>query len=149
MDARRIEVNLFQDKIKSINSAFQKELDYWKEAALKNLDENEANQIKVSAPPSFLLIRKAEKNAKKVDINKTIAYLKSQYSTNNTNQIVLVQNFPCLEEVSSFEGIQEELKIISKHIKDGENMSLRNKALFGGWIAVATPQGWYTSTLNS
>ena len=137
MDARRIEVNLSQDKIRSINSAFQKELNYWKEAALKNLDENEANQLKVLGPPSLLLIRKAEKNAKKVDINKMIAYLKSQYSTNNRNQIVLAQNFPSLEEVSSFEGIQEELKIISKHIKDGENMSLRNKALFGGWIVVA------------
>ena len=27
--------------------------------------------------------------------------------------------------------------MISKHIKDDENMSLGNKALFGGWIAVA------------
>ena len=84
------------------------------------------------------MIRQAEKNnAKKVDINEIIFYLKSQYSTNNRTQIVLVQNFPSIEKVSSFEEIQEELKMISKHIKDGENMSLRNKALFGGWIAVA------------
>ena len=66
-----------------------------------------------------------------------IMYLKSQYSINNRNQIALLQDFPSIEEVSSFEGIQEELKMISKRIKDGENMSLRNKALFGGWIAVA------------
>ena len=66
-----------------------------------------------------------------------ILYLKSKYSTNNRNQIVFVQNFLSIEEVSSFGGIQEELKIILKHIKSGENMSLRNKALFGGWIAVA------------
>ena len=124
MNARTIEVNLSQGKIKSINSAFQKELDYWKEAALNNLDENEANQLKVLAPLSFLLIRKAEKNAKKVDINKMIAYLKSEYSTNIRNQIVLFQNFPSLEEVSSFEGIQEELKLISKG----------NKALFEDFI---------------
>ena len=124
MNARTIEVNLSQGKIKSINSAFQKELDYWKEAALKNLDENEANQLKVLAPLSFLLIRKAEKNAKKVDINKMIAYLKSEYSTNIRNQIVLFQNFPSLEEVSSSEGIQEELKLISKG----------NKALFEDFI---------------
>ena len=124
MNARTIEVNLSQGKIKSINSAFQKELDYWKEAALKNLDENEANQLKVLAPLSFLLIRKAEKNAKKVDINKMIAYLKSEYSTNIRNQIVLFQNFPSLEEVSSFEGIQEELKLISKG----------NKVLFEDFI---------------
>ena len=85
MDARRIEVSLSQDKINSINSTFQKELDYWKEAALKNLGENETNQLKDSAPPSLLLIRRAKKNAKKVDINIMIFYLKSQYSTNNRN----------------------------------------------------------------
>ena len=113
-------------------------MDYWKEAALKNLDENEANQLKDSAPLSLLLISKSKKNnAKKVDINEMILYLKSQYSTNNRNQIVLIQDFPSIKEVSSFEGIQEELRIVLKHIKDGENMSLRNKALFGGWIAVA------------
>ena len=39
--------------------------------------------------------------------------------------------------MSSFEGIQEELKMVLKYIKDGENMTLKNKALFGGWIAVA------------
>ena len=137
MDAKRFEVSLSQDKINFINSAFQKELDYWKEAALKDLDANEANQLKDTVPLSLSLIRKAKKNAKKANINEIIFYLKSQYTTNNRNQIVLVQNFPSIEEVSSFEGIQEELKIISKHIKDGENMSLRNKALFGGWIAVA------------
>ena len=27
--------------------------------------------------------------------------------------------------------------MISKHIKDGENRNLRNRALFGGWIAAA------------
>ena len=57
--------------------------------------------------------------------------------TNNRNKIAFVQNFPSVEEVPSFERIQEEPKIISKYIKDGENMSLRNKALFGGWRAVA------------
>ena len=62
---------------------------------------------------TFLLIHKAEKNnAKKVDINEMILYSKSQYSTNNRNQIVFVQNSSSVEEVSSFEGIREELKII-------------------------------------
>ena len=76
---------------------------------------------------SLLLIHKAEKNnAKKVDNNEMILYLKSQYSTNNRNQIVFVQNSSSIEELSSFEGIREELKIILKHTKDGENMSLRN-----------------------
>ena len=66
-----------------------------------------------------------------------ILYLKSQYPTNNRNQIVFIQDFPSLEEVSSFEGIQEKLKMVLKYIKCGENMSLKNKALFGGWITVA------------
>ena len=57
------------------------------------------------------MIRKAKKNnAKKADITEMILCLKSQYSTNNKNQIDLVQNIPSVEEVPSFEGIQEELK---------------------------------------
>ena len=56
--------------------------------------------------------------------------------TNNKDQITFVKNFPSVEEVPSFEGIHKELKIILKYMKDGENMSLRNKALFGGWISV-------------
>ena len=47
MDARRIEVSLSQDQINFINSTFQKELDYCKEAALKRaLDLNDANELK-------------------------------------------------------------------------------------------------------
>ena len=101
MDARRIEVSLSQDKINFINNTFQKELDYWKEAALQRASD-----------------------------------LNDENSTSNRNQIAYAQNFPRVEEVPSFDGIQEELKFISKYIKDGEKMSLRNEALFGGWIAV-------------
>ena len=90
-------------------------------------DLNDANQLKDLAPPSFLLIRKFTKNAKMTDIDEIISYLKSKYLTNNKDQVVFIQNFPRVE-----------LKIISKHIKDGKNMSLRNKALFGGWIAAAS-----------
>ena len=134
MDVRRIEVSLSQDKINQINSAFQKEFRRIKELDenLKNLDENEANQLKDSASLSLLLICKAEKNnAKKVDINKMILYLMSQYSSNHRNQVVLIQDFLSIEEMSFFEGIQEELRMVLKHIRDGENMSLRNKSIFG------------------
>ena len=72
-----------------------------------------------------------------MDIHEIISCLKSQYSTNNKYQIAFLQNFPSIEELPSFEGIQEILKIISKYINDGENMNLRNKALFCGWITVA------------
>ena len=37
----------------------------------------------------------------------------------------------------SFEEIFEELKTNLKSMKEDENMNLRNKALFGGWISVA------------
>ena len=37
----------------------------------------------------------------------------------------------------SFEEIFEELKAILKSIKEDENMSLKNKALFGEWLSVA------------
>ena len=54
MDARRIEVSLFQDKINLINGTYQKELDYWKEAALERaLDQNDTNKLKNSAPLSI------------------------------------------------------------------------------------------------
>ena len=54
MDARRIEVSLSQDKINLINGTYQKDLDYWKEAALERaLDQNDANKLKDSIPLSF------------------------------------------------------------------------------------------------
>ena len=37
----------------------------------------------------------------------------------------------------SFEEIFKELKTILKSMKEDDNMNLRNKALFGGWISVA------------
>ena len=35
----------------------------------------------------------------------------------------------------SFEEIFKELKTISKYIKEGENMSLKNNTLFGEWLS--------------
>ena len=56
MDARRIEVSLSQDKINFINSTFQKDLDYWKDTALKiALDGDKADQLKGLAPPGFFI----------------------------------------------------------------------------------------------
>ena len=37
----------------------------------------------------------------------------------------------------SFDEISKELKAISKSMKENENMSLKNKYLFGGWLSVA------------
>ena len=58
------------------------------------------------APLSFLLICKAIKT----EIDEIIFNVKSQYSANNNDQITLVQNFLSIEEVHSFEGIQERTK---------------------------------------
>ena len=49
----KIEVNLSQDKIDCITTVHQTQVRYWKEAALKNLSENDANELKVLAPPDF------------------------------------------------------------------------------------------------
>ena len=54
MDAGRIEVSLSQDKIDHINNIYQKELDYWKRAALgRTLDQNNTNQLEDLAPPNL------------------------------------------------------------------------------------------------
>ena len=59
MDVTKIEVSLSQDKINLINDIYQKELQYWKEAALKKaLDKDEADRLENLAPPSFFLILK-------------------------------------------------------------------------------------------
>ena len=72
----KIEVNLSQEKIDFINDTYQKELHFWKEAALKKaLTENEAKELIDLAPLRVFLIRKAAKNAKKMNINEIIFYL--------------------------------------------------------------------------
>ena len=54
MDARKIEVSLSQDQINLINGTHQKELKYWRDAALKlTLDEDKTNQLKDSTPSNF------------------------------------------------------------------------------------------------
>ena len=67
-----------------------------------------------------------------MDIDGIISYLKSQYSTNNKDQITFTKHFPNIEEVPSFKEIFEELKTILKSMKEDENINLRNKALSGG-----------------
>ena len=124
-----IEVNLSQGKINFINDAYQKELLYWKKAALKMAStENEAKELTDLALSRVFLIRKAAvKNAKKMNINEIIFYLKSQYSTDNRVQITFIQDIPSQGDIPSFEAISEKLKDISKSMKEDENMGLKNK----------------------
>ena len=90
MDARRIEVSLSPNKIDP--NIYQAELNYWKETALKNLEENNANELKDLAPSSLFLTCKATKNVREMNINEIIHYLKSQYFEDES-QIRLSQRF--------------------------------------------------------
>ena len=63
----RTEVNLSQDKIDCITSVYQTQVRYWKEAALKNVSENDANELKVLVTPDLFLTRKPRKDAGEVN----------------------------------------------------------------------------------
>ena len=136
MDAGRIEVSLSQDKTDHINSIHQTESEYWKKAAFKRvLDQNDTKKWEDLAPPSLFLTRgaiKNVKNAKKTDINEIIFYLKLQYS-GDENQVVFIQSY---RSMHFLEKILEEMKVISKYVKETENMSLKNN-LFGEWLSNA------------
>ena len=107
MDTKRIEVSLSEDRINLTNGSYQKELKYWKDAALKMaLDEDKA--LKESAHSSFLLIRKPAKNAKEKDIDGIISYLKSKYSADNRYQIAFIECYPS----------QRNVPFLKKYLKD-------------------------------
>ena len=131
MDARRIEVSLSQNKIDRVTSIYQADLRYWKEAVLKNLDENDANELKDSAPSSIFLLRKIRKNTREVNIDDDIIhYLRLQYFDDD-NQICFNRRY---SSEHSLERILEEMKVISKYVKETENASLKNNILFGEWL---------------
>ena len=100
---------------------------YWKEAALKNVSENDANELIDSAPSDLFLTRKPKKDAREVNIEEIFYYLKSQY-LDDQNQIHLIKKY---SREHSLEGMLEEIKVISKYVKETENVSLKNNTLFG------------------
>ena len=74
----RIEVEIHQEKVDFVNVASEKELRYWKRAALESVStENEAKELIELAPARVILVRKV-KNEKTVNIDEIIFYLKSQ-----------------------------------------------------------------------
>ena len=87
------------------------------------------------APSREILFRKV-KNEKIVNINEIIFYLKSQYSAHNPQERTFIPNTP--SEEPSFEAITDNLKTFSKSIKEDENMGLKNKSLYGGWLLMAS-----------
>ena len=68
----RIEVEIYQEKVDFINDAYEKELRYWKRAALESVStENEAKELTDLAPSRVIFVRKV-KNEKMVNIDQII-----------------------------------------------------------------------------
>ena len=99
--------------------------------------ENEAKELLELAPKKVILGRKA-KNQKLINIEEIIFHLKSQYSEYNLQDRTFIPNIPSQENMPSFEAITGNLQTVSKSINENENMGLKNKSLFGGWLLVAT-----------
>ena len=131
----RIEVNLSQDNIDCITSVYQTQVWYRKEAALKNVSENDANELKVLAPPDLFLTRKPKKDAREVNIKQIFYYLKSQYF-DDENQIHLIKKY------------SSDHSVISKHVKETENVSLKNNILFGEWLSNARNRYKYIKNMD-
>ena len=77
------------------------------------------------------LIRKV-KSEKTADTDKIIFYLKSKCSAHNEESRIFIHDIPTEEPF--FEAITGFLKTFLKLIMEDENMSLKNKSFFGGWI---------------
>ena len=107
-----------------------------KKAALDRvLNKREEKELAGLAPPRVLLIRK-EKTEKTVNIDEIISYLKSMYSTHDEEPRTFIDDIPTYAPF--FEVMTNRLKTFSKCTKDNENISLKNKCLFGGWILIAS-----------
>ena len=101
-----MEVNLSQEKIEFLNDDDQKELHYWKKAALESvLTENGKKQLTDLAPPRVFFGKVAIKNVKNVyEIN---FYLKFQYLPHNEEQRTFIQDIPSQEDIPSFKAITD------------------------------------------
>ena len=119
---RKIEID--QEKMEYINFAYNEEIIYWRKAALDRvLNEGEEKELVDLALLRVLLIRK-EKIEKTVNIDEIIFYLKSMYSTRRAKNF-----YWWWTKEPSFEAMTNRLKTFSE---DDENISLKNKCLFGG-----------------
>ena len=117
---------------------------YWKEAALKNVSENDANELTDSAPPDLFLTRKPRKNAREINIEEIFYYSKLQYF-DDENQIHLIKKS---SSEHSLEVMLEEVKVISKHVKKTENVSLKSNALFVEWLSNACNRYKYIKNMD-
>ena len=98
----KIEVEIHQEKVDFVNDAFEKELQYWKRAALESVsNKNEAKELIDLAPSRVILVRKV-KNEKMVNIDETIFHLKSQYLAHNDKERTFIQQIPSEENMPFF-----------------------------------------------
>ena len=77
----KIEVNLPLEKIDFINDAHQKELQYWKNIALANKNENEMKQLTYLAPLRVFLARKTVVKNDVKNVNEIFFLLKESVFT--------------------------------------------------------------------
>ena len=70
------------------------------------------------------------------DIDEIIFYLKSKCSAHSEEPRIFIHDIPTEEPF--FEAITGFLKTFLKLIMEDENMSLKNKFLFGAWILMAS-----------
>ena len=86
----KIEVEIHQEKVDFINDAYEKELQYWKWAALESvLTENKAKELIDLVPSRVILVRKVM-NEKMVNIDEISFYLKSQYLAHKIRPLVVL-----------------------------------------------------------
>ena len=133
---KKIEIQVNQEKTDYIYYAYSEEITYWKKVALERVStESEEKELVDLASSRVSLIRKV-KSEKTANIDEIIFYLKFKYLAHNEEPRIFIHDF--LSRELSFEAITGYLKTFSKSIKDDENMSLKNKRLFGGWILMAS-----------
>ena len=133
---KKIEIQVNQEKRDWVNYAYSEEITNWKKSSLESVStESEKKELLDLAHLRVSLIRKV-KSEKTADIDEIIFYLKSKCSKHNEEPRIFIHDIPT--EEPSFEAITGFLKTFLKLIMKDENMSLKNKCLFGGWILMAS-----------
>ena len=131
-----IVVDLPQEKIDFINHAHAKEIEYWKKAAFDNKNEDGIRQLTDLAPLKVSLYRKDSVKEVK-NVSEMLSYRTNKYLPHNEERVTYIEDIPSQEDKFTFETILDSIKHFSKSVGEVENMSLKNKALLGGWISTA------------
>ena len=91
--------------------------------------------VRSSAFESFLARKDAVEEVK--NVNEIICYLKNKYLTHNEEQRPFIEDIPNQEDQFAFKAISDSINFFQNLVGEVENMSLKNKALLGGWISMA------------